>query len=449
MKLSETGITEENQTALEHLSSAIQIPTVSTEVYAETNFQPFDQYLEYLQSTFPLFFKTCELTKIEKYSLLFRWKGTGSDQKPIIFMSHFDVVPVQEDQWKYPPFSGAIAEGRVWGRGTLDTKSQHIAYLETAEKLLAQGFTPKRDLYFSIGHDEEVGGMVGAESIVAHLEKTGLRFEGVIDEGGLIVKGAFNGVNSPVAVIGVAEKGRTEYKISVKGSGGHASMPPKLNAFTQVAEFVTRLNKRPLPTRLTPTVLEMLKCLSVEMSPLIRFAVNHSSIFGWLIKRILSQNPTTNAMIRTTFAPTKVQSSDGGNVLPITASVNIDVRILEGDTIASVAEYFKKVAGDIPIEVSTVTETEASAVSALRSDFLESIKSSINEFFPDAIVSPYLMVGGTDSRKFVTVADNVYRFAPVYLEIEDQATLHNTNENIRIASYLKMLDFFESFFQKF
>lgn len=274
------------QEAVVRLSRAIQIPTVSAQNYHETDFDAFDDFLIFLEEAFPLFHKTCELERVNKYGLVYRWRGKDAEQEPVLVTAHYDVVPAGDPKaWKYPPFSGEIAEGRVWGRGTLDIKSQLTSHLEAAEALIRQDFRPERDIYFVYGQNEETGNDEGATAIAALFEKRGLRFAGVLDEGGIIASGAIRGVKSPVALIGVAEKGRTDFELTVKGSGGHSSMPPNTTALGQAAELITRIERHPLPTRLTPPVAAMLKNLGSEMGGLTRFAIRNSWLFGGSYKR--------------------------------------------------------------------------------------------------------------------------------------------------------------------
>jgi carboxypeptidase PM20D1 len=418
---------------------------VSNQDYEKTNFAPFDEFLDFLKGAFPLFHETCEVEHVNTYSLLFRWRGKDASRKPVLFAAHYDVVPASDD-WTHPPFSGALEGGCVWGRGTLDIKSQLTAHMEAAQTLMRQGFVPEGDVYFAYGHDEEVGGERGAANIAALLEARGVTLGGVLDEGGMVVTGALSGVTSPVALIGVAEKGSTHYEITVQGDGGHSSMPPRTTALGQIAEVIRRIEKNPLPARLTPPVLAMLKNVAPEMGGATAFAVRHSGVFGGLLKSVLSKQPTTNAMIRTTFAATMATASDAANVLPQSATATINVRLLSGDTVASVTEHFKKLAAEIPISIRTLCNDEATPVSPLGGEFYDRIAAGAKALFPDAIVSPYLMMGGADARKYSDICENIYRFTPMQVTNEEKDTIHNRDENISVENYTRMLAFYETFF---
>ncbi|MDR1559711.1 MAG: M20/M25/M40 family metallo-hydrolase [Clostridiales bacterium] len=428
--------------AIRRLSRAIQIQTVSEARYEETDFKPFDEYITFLTEAYPLFFSTCEFTRISDYALLFCWKGKSAEN-PILLMAHYDVVPATESDWKYPAFSGELAEGTVWGRGTLDIKSQMLAHIEAAEALIGNGYVPKNDVWFAYGHDEEVGGGHGAKQIVAYLEKRGIRFSGVLDEGGIVLNGALKGVKPPVALVGVGEKGRTDYVITVKGKGGHASMPPKSTALGQLCEVIRRIEKNPLPARITSPVAQMLEKLAPEMGAATLFAVKNRGILGKVLTSTLSKSPETNAMIRTTFAATMAKGASASNILPSEATAIIDTRLLPGDTADSVEAHFRKLAGDIPVEITRAYQSEASNISPTSGTFYQRIEALAERFFPGAVVSPYLVLGGTDSRNYERVSDYIYRFTPLLVTNEEKNTVHNSNERISVENYTRMIEFFK------
>ena len=429
--------------ALQRLSRAIQIPTVSAQNYEDTDFAPFDDFLRFLETSFPLFHKTCESERVNRYGLVYRWPGTDAALPPLLLMAHYDVVPAGDPgAWTHGPFSGEIAEGRVWGRGTLDIKSQLTAHMEAAEALMLQGFRPGRDVYFAYGQDEETGNDMGATAIAALFKERGLRFEGVLDEGGIVVSGGMKGVKRPLALIGVAEKGRTDFEIAVDGAGGHSAMPPETTALGRVAELVTRIERNPLPARLTAPVLAMLSSVADELGGTARFAIRHARLFGGLLKKTLAKSPEMNAMLRTTFAVTMARGSQAANVLPRSASVTVNVRLLDGDTVDSVTRHFIKLAGDIPISIRTPLRTEASPVSPAGGAFYDRLTAVTRALFPEAIVTPYLVTGGTDARKYAPVCANIYRFTPLSVTNAEQKTVHNIDESISVDNYTRMITFF-------
>lgn len=244
--------------ALERFAGGIRIPTVSTEVYENTNFEPFDRFKAYLPEVYPAIYEAMDTLTINNYGLVFHWKGKDSSKKPILFLSHYDVVPVigyeddnqeylpvdivfqPEDEvapssddvhtsWDYPPFSGAVARGNIYGRGTLDMKCMLFSVLEAANTLLEEGFQPEQDIWFAFGHDEEVGGRQGAVKIAAYFKEQNMTFDAIYDEGGIIAApgSALETIDRPIALVGQGEKGFLTLRLTVHGLGGHSSMPPK------------------------------------------------------------------------------------------------------------------------------------------------------------------------------------------------------------------------------
>jgi len=439
---------------LARLSGAIAIPTVSTKDYAATDFAPFDRMAAYLRDAFPLFHEACTLERINTYTLAYRWQGSDPALKPLALIAHYDVVPVEqgtEQDWRYPAFSGTVAEGFVWGRGTLDIKSQMTAHLEAAEALMREGFTPTRDLYFVYGHDEEVGGANGAQKAVEHFAAQGLRFEGVLDEGGLVALNSVKGVDAPLALIGLGEKGRCDYEITVTGSGGHSSMPPAHSSLGKAAELICAIEGAPLPARLTPPVELMLRNIAGEMGFAVRMAMANLWLFRPVLLGILAKNPTTNALIRTTFAATMAKASDASNVLPLSTQVTVNVRLLPGDTVALVREHFEGLAAarGIAVSIRESIPEEASAVSPVNTPLYERLIALTREFYPGAIPTPYLVMGGTDSRKYHVLTNAIYRFTPTQITDVQKATIHGTNESISIENYARMIHFFKRFIKDY
>jgi carboxypeptidase PM20D1 len=439
---------------LGRLTKAIGFPTICTQNYEGTDFAPFEDFIAFLAEAYPLFHQTAGLERINNYALIYRWKGTDPSLRPVMLTAHYDVVPVEEGTeagWKYPPFSGAVAEGRIWGRGTLDIKSQITAHMEAAETLMRRGFVPKRDFYFVYGQDEEIGGRNGAYKTADYFAERGIRFEGVLDEGGFVVSGVIKAVDAPLALIGTAEKGFCNYELTVEGEGGHSSMPPAHTALGNAARLITAIESRPLPLRLTAPALRLLRNIAGEMGFVVRMAVANIRIFRPLILKILSANYVTNAMVRTTFAATMAKASSAANVLPQKAQVVINVRILPGDTVEGVSAYFKKIAGKLklPLTVRVLTAEEPSQVSPADGTVYRHLITLINEIFPGVISSPYLVMGGTDARKYYRVCDHVYRFTPVLVTNEEKDTAHSTNESITIANYGRMIHFFIQFIERF
>lgn len=460
---------------LKRLSGGIAIPTVSARNYEETDFAPFDRFKAYLEEAYPVVFRTVRRDSVNRYGIVLRWKGTNDSLKPLLFLSHYDVVPGGTDSneptdpvpvfrpgdpalsapdsiasaWKYGPFSGAVADGRIYGRGTLDMKGLLFSLLEASEKLMESGFTPRRDIYFAFGHDEEVGGLQGAARIADYLKAKNLTFEAVYDEGGIVAAAGTGGIREDVALVGVAEKGKSTLKITVRGDGGHSSMPPKHTALGDAARIIGNLENHQMKTALIPPVQDFLHHIAGGMPFATRLAINNQWLLKPLLVGRLTDSPVTNALVRTTTAVTMARGSDAANVLPATAEVVVNFRILPGNTVADVRNHVEKACAGYRTTIESLGDAEPTVVSPSDSKGFLQLAEAIREVYPEALVTPYLTMGATDARKYDTLSRNVYRFMPVLLTPEEQGSIHNNNEFITIDNYKRMIRFYYTLMKNF
>lgn len=429
----------------EHLSSVIKIETISHEDPADNDRSKFTALHKQLEKMYPNAHGAMTREVFDGYSLLYTWPGKDASLEPVAFMAHQDVVPADEntlDQWTYPPFSGTIADGFIWGRGTLDIKSQLVGILEAVENLVVNGFQPERTVMLAFGHDEEVLG-TGARTIVAHLQEKGIRLQSVVDEGGAVYDGIIKGIKGYSATIGVAEKGYLSLKFTVKASGGHSSTPPPETAIGILARAVDRLQSRQFPFKIS-AVRPLFQGLSPAASPLLQIAFANLWLFSGIVRRKLAADPQTAASIRTTTAPTIFHSGVKDNVLPSLVEAVVNFRILPGESIAQVCERIRKVINDerVSFEPLRGNAWEASPVSSTDSPAYRHITSVIDELFPGTVSAPYIMLGGTDARNFYAVSSQVYRFNPVIMHKEDMKRIHGINERLSVESLSTLVEFF-------
>lgn len=459
-----------SEKAIMRLAGGIRIPTVSNEVYENTDFVPFDHFQPYLMEAYPAVYTTMDTVTVNKYGLVFRWKGKNSELKPILFLSHYDVVPVTgyepvvsekekifdlknqlsvpidriQAEWDYPPFSGAVTDGRIYGRGTLDMKGMLFSLLEAADTLISDGFVPERDIWFAFGHDEEVSGRQGAVYIADYFKQKGLTFDAVYDEGGIIAApgSAMESIQRPLALIGVGEKGFLTLRLRIGGLGGHSSMPPAKSSLVYAAEIIEKLNTNQMPERVIAPISSFLDNIGGEMSFMSRMAIANQ----WLLKPFLigtfTKNPSSNALVRTTTAVTMTKGSDAPNVISSVAEVTVNFRILPGETVNDVVEHVKRICEGYDVETEIISAREPSAVSPENARGFEVIREAVSKFYPDAITSSYITIGGTDGYKYQIVSDHIYRFMPVELNIFEQRVIHNENEHISFDNYARMIAYF-------
>lgn len=429
------------------LSEAIQIPTVSmVEEYVGQD-KPFKDFHAFLKKTFPIIHEKAELTVINGYSLVYRFKGTDETLLPACFLAHQDVVPAPEAGWEYPPFSGKITDdGYIYGRGALDMKNHMIALLEAMETLLKNGQTFERDIYFCFGHDEEPGtSFEGAPKIVEYFIEKGIRFEFVLDEGGIVLDGKMLGVNKLLAMIGICEKGNSDFELIVRHTGGHASNPKRKTAVGMLAKALVKLQKHPMKTKWTSVTKDTFKAITPYAKGPLKFVLANRDIFSPLVKKILTvADSMTNALVRTTFAPTMIWGAEARNSLPNEVKVNVNTRIMTGETDKDVIKHFKKVCGK-KVEVVTAAYTPPTPVSDITSHGYKMLEQTISEMYDNTVAIPYMFIAASDARFYSPVSDNVFRFAPFINGKDAQPRIHGLNERIIVDAMEEATQFFARF----
>lgn len=442
------GVTEDTAQlkAIANLQRLIRIPTVSRMDESETDWRQFQLLIDTLPSLYPLVHERLEREIVCGYSMLYRWPGHSSSN-PTVLMAHYDVVPATAEGWQHPPFSGERVRDRdgapvIWGRGTLDDKGSLVVTLEAVEALLADGFTPSNDLYLSFGHNEETAGD-GAQAVVSLLESRGIAPAFVLDEGGAVVEGIFPGVDDPIAVIGVAEKGIMTLTMTVAQEGGHASTPPRLTATARLARAIVALNSRPFKAGFTATNLEMIRTLGAHARQPLRFAFTNlwltRGLLLWLFRRLGDE---TSAIVRTTQAVTQLSGSQASNALAERAVATVNIRVAVGSSVAETIEHVRRAVNDPRVKLEAQHPSEPSPVSPTSGPGWELLKSTVEATYPGTIVTPYVMLGASDSRHFTRISDNVYRFSPFEMSKEERGTLHAINERIRVSTFLRGIEFY-------
>ncbi len=467
-----------SEKALRRFSGGIRIPTVSSEVYEDTNLEPFDEFMAYLPLVYPRIYAVMETDTVNKYGLIFHWKGRNSNVKPVLFLSHYDVVPVVgydplvmnasdtifephgnvlqpieslSGEWDYSPFSGAVVDGRIYGRGTLDMKNMLFSLMEGADALIAEGFQPERDIWFAFGHDEEVSGRQGALKIAAYFSSLGLSFDAVYDEGGIIAApgSAMESIQKPLALIGTGEKGFLTLRLKLKGLGGHSSMPPSKSSLVYAAEIIEKLNSHQMPAMIIPPIASFLKNIGGEMSFLSQMAIANQWLLEPVLLRSFEKSPSSNALIRTTTAITMAKGSDAPNVLASIAELTVNFRILPGNSVADVMEHVNRLCEGYDVDIEVMSEREPSGISPENARGFQIINDQIARIYPDAIISSYITIGGTDAYKYQVVSDYIYRFMPIKLNIYEQRTIHNENEHISFENFGRMLWYFKELMRSY
>ncbi len=257
--------------AAQRLSQAVQFQTISNQDRSDFDEQAFRDYHQFLEESYPLVHKTLKREEVgdpRPFSLIYTWKGKDPSLAPAIFMAHQDVVPIAEesrDEWKEEPFSGAIKDGYIWGRGSLDDKNQLQALLEATEMKLKEGFQPERTILFVFGHDEEVGGPEGAKHAADIIEQRYEKIAFVMDESAPLVPGIFPGIRENTALIGIAQKGFVSLEIAINGVGGHSSQPGEESNIVALAKAVEKVEAAQFPYKIHDAVRYQYRYMGPEL----------------------------------------------------------------------------------------------------------------------------------------------------------------------------------------
>jgi len=436
------------------LAELIRIPSISSFDPSVEDEAAFRALRDLLPRLWPRVAASIPREEVGDRALLYAWEGrdpgAGGEPgaKPVILAAHFDVVPPGDPaSWGHAPFSGDIEDGWIWGRGSQDIKVLLAAVLEAAESLLAEGFVPRRRIYFAFGGDEEVGGNRGAGRIAARLRERGVSASFLLDEGGPVGEGLISFADRPMALVAISEKGYMDLLLEARGTGGHASMPPSRTAVGDLARAVAELEAHPAPARLGFTVRNFLAELAPYSPFAYRLLFRNLGLFAPLVKIAFSASPSTNALLRSSFAPTMLEGSPATNVLASKAKAVINVRVLPGE---STEKALKRVAarvarfGVVASAASPANVVEPSPESPVDHEGWRAIGKALQASFPEAAAVPFLLSGGTDTKHYQDLVEATYRFTALRQDSRDLEGIHAKDERVAVENYRKCVLFYRS-----
>ena len=434
-------VEQDREAGVRNLAALIQCKTVSYEDSSLEDDAEFEKLIGLLPELYPNVWKTCPLRRFDGRGLLFHWQGRTPGEAAVL-MAHYDVVPVEEENWRKPAFEAIVEDGVMWGRGTLDTKVTFNGILSGAENLIRQGFRPEHDVYFAFSGGEEVNGP-GAENIVKYFRDNGVELRLVLDEGGAVVEDVFPGVKGPCALIGIAEKGLMNLEFSISGAGGHASAPAPHTPVGRLSMACARVEAHPFKMHFTKPVLEMFDTLGRHSSFLYRMIFANLWAFGWVLNLLTKKTGgELNALVRTTVAFTQMKGSKAPNVIPPSASMVANFRLNPADSVQGAVDYVKRVIGAEDIQLKNLHSMEPSRISRTDCEGWEIVSNAVAGTWKGCLVSPYLMVQCSDSRHYGAISDKVYRFSAMDMTAEERHSIHGNDERIRLECIPRAVEFF-------
>ena len=438
---SQETVSFDKDAATDALAQLIRCKTISYSDHSLEDDAEFEKLISLLPQLYPNVFKTCSFERLPDRGLLFKWSGKKPGD-PAIMMAHYDVVPVNEENWDKAPFDAIIEDGCLWGRGTLDTKGTFNGVLFAADTLISQGYQPEHDMYFAFSGGEEVSGK-GAPNIVDWFENNGITPSIVVDEGGAVVENVFPGVKQPCAVIGIAEKGFMNVEFKNLSSGGHASSPKPHTPEGILSQACCDIESNPFDAHMVGPASQMFDTLGRYSTFLYKMIFANMWCFGWVIDLLGKKSGgEMNALIRTTVAFTQMQGSSARNVIPPEATMVANMRLNPADTVESAVETLKNIISNDAVEITVLEGTNPSRVSRTDCEAWDKVSAAVLETWPGCIVSPYLMVACSDSRHYGRISDKVYRFCAMDLTAEERSTIHGNNEKVRLENIWRAVEFY-------
>jgi len=427
--------------AVEALAELVRCKTISYNDKSLEEDTEFEKLISLLPGLYPRVFEACSFDQLPDRALLLRWPGKGNGD-PTVLMAHYDVVPVNEENWEKPPFAGILENGVLWGRGTLDTKVTFNGIFSAANYLIGQGFQPENDVYFAFSGGEEVNGK-GAPNIVQYFIDHDIHPALVVDEGGAVVENVFPGVKRPCGVIGIAEKGMMNVQYKAVSNGGHASAPKPHTPVGVLAAACKRVEDHPFEAHIEGPAAQMFDTLGRYSTPLYRMIFANLWCFGWVIDLLGKKSGgEINALIRTTSAFTQMEGSSARNVIPPEAKMVANMRLNPADSVASALEYLKKTVKDPAVEITVLESFEPSPVSETDCPAWDKVAFAVANTWKGCVVTPYLMVQCSDSRHYGRLSNHVYRFSAMDMTAQERASIHGNNERIRVESIGKAVEFY-------
>ncbi|KAI5962878.1 CPS1 [Candida margitis] len=485
--------------SIERLSGAIQVDTQIFDNQPDVDEAPevwakFKKFHKYLQSTFPLIYENLDVTTVNTYGLVYTWKGSKKDLKPVLLTAHQDTVPIQKDtldKWTYPPLEGHYDGKYIYGRGASDCKNTLIAILETLELLLKQGYNPSRTIIAAFGFDEEASGVRGAASIGKYLEeKLGKdSVYAIIDEGPGLTTDALT--DTIIAVPATGEKGYTDIHVELITPGGHSSIPPDHTSIGIMSELGYIIEKDPYESILTKKnpIFQYFQCVAVhdpkdKIPKTFKKIILRSGFDKFANSKLvakISENKLLKYLIRTSQALDIIKGGEKVNALPEDTKLAVNHRVAIESNVAAVKHHFTqrvievakrhglkvtsfgktvyepegteyagefKVTGDAGLESAPISPTDDNVWAYLSGVTRHVFEDLVYTNLTYPIVSaPAIMSGNTDTRYYWNLTRNIFRYSPFYVFNIVGSGVHSVDERLQFDGHLQLHAWFYEYLQ--
>ena len=425
------------------LARMIQCKTMSMKgPYNDTEFAKLREVMEEL---FPLVHRRMERRIFSEDCWVYELGGKDPSRN-IILMSHHDVaMPV--GAWEHAPFSGEIADGRLWGRGTVDTKTPLFAEFSALEELLSQGWEPPCNVFLASSHNEELGGD-GIPKALAYFKERGLTFEAALDEGGAIIDPPLGDMTcEKCAMVAVHEKGRYKLNCTASAASAHTGLTAAAQAgpIERMAGFLREAAAgKGFIRRLNPQVGAMFAHLAPFCKFPMNLALGNLWLTGPLLQKIMPRlNPQAGAMLGTVCSFSKIEGDDKRCTAAVSFKA-VDESDMEQDL-----ETLRAAAEKYGVEIEADPSSEYHGPANLASPAFAYTMERIRAVFPDYPPIPFILPAGTDARWLTELCPCVLRFAPIRLSAQQLASVHSENENIDLDAIAGAVGFYTDFLRNY
>ena len=429
----------------ERLQKMIQCKTVSVkDSYDDTEFKKLRQTVEQL---FPLIHEKAEKMTFSDDCWIYKIAGADKDRN-IMLMSHHDVVAA-DGEWEHSPFDAEIDDGKIWGRGTVDTKTPLFAEFSALEELLKEGFEPPCNVYIGSSHNEELGGD-GIPTALKYFQNNGITFEVILDEGGAVINPPLGGMKcEKCAMVAVHEKGRYKLNCTASAVNAHAGLTAatKATPVERLAGFINEVTTKDIFIRkMNPQVTAMFKHLAPYCGFPMNMLFSNLWLFSGLLKKVMPKiNAQAGGLIGTTCGFNSIAGAADGKSYTVTAMLrSVDESDMKKDI-----DSLKSVAKKYDIEVEIDASSEYHGPADMSKPAFAYTMNCIAEIFPQYPASPFILPAGTDARTLTDICECVLRFAPICLSEQQLGSVHSENENIDLVAVADAVAFYKKFLRDY